>query len=92
MSTYGFSMPNSYKEYLSIVLDNAESVKAKEALVNSEELTKWSTQLYAIPKLSAYTQPKLTRARQDKNYTESKITLNSVLLDDTTFNSLQAQH
>ncbi|HGA5431561.1 TPA: hypothetical protein ACISYW_004882, partial [Salmonella enterica subsp. diarizonae serovar 61:l,v:z35] len=85
-------MPNSYKEYLSIVLDNAESVKAKEALVNSEELTKWSTQLYAIPKLSAYTQPKLTRARQDKNYTESKITLNSVLLDDTTFNSLQAQH
>ncbi|EAS2604973.1 TolC family protein [Salmonella enterica] len=83
---------NDYHIYLNTVIHNTESIKAKEALINSEELNKLSSQLYAIPKFSAYTQPKSTRASSGKKYIESKIILSSVLFDDATLNTIRAQH
>ncbi|QPR27644.1 TolC family protein [Edwardsiella hoshinae] len=87
-----FALADNYQDYLHTVIENTESVKAKEALVDAEELNQLSAQLYAIPKLSAYAQPKSTRAKRSSNYVESKITLSALLFDDATFNSLRAQH
>ncbi|EDW8498255.1 hypothetical protein CRB79_004622 [Salmonella enterica subsp. enterica serovar Enteritidis] len=87
-----FAVADNYQDYLNTVIKNTESVKAKEALVNTEELNQLSTQLYAIPKLSAYVQPKSTRANRGSNHIENKITLSALLFDDATFNSLRAQH
>ncbi|SPW33107.1 Outer membrane efflux protein [Edwardsiella tarda] len=91
-STPCLAITNNYHVFLNTVLEHTESIKAKEALVNAEELNQLSTQLYAIPKLSIYTQPKSTRAKRSSDYIESKITLSSLLFDDATFNSLRAQH
>ncbi|EBG7312443.1 hypothetical protein FJE23_22925, partial [Salmonella enterica] len=91
-STPCFAEANNYKDYLNTVIENTESVKAKTALVNTEELNQLSTQLYAIPKLTAYGQPKSSRAKRGSNYIESKITLSALLFDDSTFNSLRGQH
>lgn len=92
VSMKSYAAANDYHSYLKTVLDNAESVKSKEALVNSEELNKLSTQLYAVPKVSASVTPKASKANSNKQYVESKVTLSSLLFEDTLFSNIKAQN
>ncbi|HHY2944682.1 TPA: TolC family protein, partial [Enterobacter hormaechei subsp. steigerwaltii] len=71
---------------------NAESVKSKEALVNAEEVNKLSSQLYAVPKMSASVTPKTSKSNNNKQFVESKVTLSSLLFEDTIFNNIKAQN
>lgn len=92
VSMRSYAATNDYHSYLKTVLDNAESVKSKEALVDAEELHKLSTQLYAVPKVSASITPKKSKANTNKQYVESKITLTSLLFEDTLFSNIKAQN
>lgn len=92
VSMKSYAAANDYHSYLKTVLDNAESVKSKEALVNAEELNKLSTQLYAVPKVSASVIPKASKANSNKQYVESKVTLSSLLFEDTLFSNIKAQN
>ncbi|MDM2845920.1 TolC family protein [Citrobacter portucalensis] len=92
VSMKSYAAANDYHSYLKTVLDNAESVKSKEALVNAEELNKLSTQLYAVPKVSASVTPKASKANSNKQYVESKVTLSSLLFEDTLFSNIKAQN
>lgn len=92
VSMRSYAATNDYHSYLKTVLDNAESVKSKEALVDAEELHKLSTQLYAVPKVSASITPKKSQANTNKQYIESKITLTSLLFEDTLFSNIKAQN
>jgi outer membrane protein, adhesin transport system len=92
VSMRSYAATNDYHSYLKTVLDNAESVKSKEALVDAEELHKLRAQLYAVPKVSASITPKKSRANANKQYVESKITLTSLLFEDTLFSNIKAQN
>ncbi len=85
------AVKEDYHSYLDSVLNNSESVKAKEALIKYEELNKLSRELYALPKISAAITPKNTKAK-DKKYSETKLIVSSLIFDDTIFNSIKAQH
>ncbi|ASQ15841.1 TolC family protein [Enterobacter cloacae] len=91
-SIKSYAATNDYSSYLEMVLGNAESVKSKEALVNVEEVNKLSSQLYAVPKMSASATLKASKANDNKQFIESKVTLSSLLFEDTTFNNITAQN
>ncbi|HAM9650380.1 TPA: TolC family protein [Escherichia coli] len=92
VSMRSYAAANDYQGYLKTVLDNAESVKSKEALIDAEELNKLSIQLYAMPKVSASVTPKKSKANSNKQYVESKVTLTSLLFEDTLFSNIKAQN
>ncbi|EIG1358167.1 TolC family protein, partial [Escherichia coli] len=92
VSMRSYAAANDYQGYLKTVLDNAESVKSKEALIDAEELNKLSIQLYAMPKVSASVIPKKSKANSNKQYVESKVTLTSLLFEDTLFSNIKAQN
>lgn len=92
VSMKSYAATNDYYSYLTMVLGNAESVKSKEALVNAEEVNKLSSQLYAVPKMSASVTPKTSKANNNKQFVESKVTLSSLLFEDTIFNNIKAQN
>ncbi|EFI5504146.1 TolC family protein [Escherichia coli] len=92
VSMRSYAAANDYQGYLKTVLDNAESVKSKEALIDAEELNKLSIQLYAMPKVSASVIPKKSKANSNKQYVESKVTLTSLLFEDTLFSNSKAQN
>ncbi|MEG6029299.1 TolC family protein [Enterobacter hormaechei] len=87
-----YAATKDYYSYLTMVLGNAESVKSKEALVNAEEVNKLSSQLYAVPKMSASVTPKTSKSNNNKQFVESKVTLSSLLFEDTIFNNIKAQN
>ncbi|MFO3921453.1 TolC family protein [Enterobacter hormaechei] len=92
VSMKSYAATKDYYSYLTMVLGNAESVKSKEALVNAEEVNKLSSQLYAVPKMSASVTPKTSKSNNNKQFVESKVTLSSLLFEDTIFNSIKAQN
>lgn len=92
ISMKSYATTDDYHVYLKEVLENAESVKSKEALVNAEEINKLSSKLYAVPKISVSATPKASKKNNNKQYVESKVTLSSLLFEDTTFNSINAQN
>ncbi|EOY3601480.1 TolC family protein [Enterobacter hormaechei] len=92
VSMKSYAATKDYYSYLTMVLGNAESVKSKEALVNAEEVNKLSSQLYAVPKMSASVTPKTSKSNNNKQFVESKVTLSSLLFEDTIFNNIKAQN
>ncbi|ELB7320999.1 TolC family protein [Enterobacter hormaechei] len=92
VSMTSYAATKDYYSYLTMVLGNAESVKSKEALVNAEEVNKLSSQLYAVPKMSASVTPKTSKSNNNKQFVESKVTLSSLLFEDTIFNNIKAQN
>ncbi|HHA1991441.1 TPA: TolC family protein [Enterobacter hormaechei subsp. xiangfangensis] len=92
VSMKSYAATKDYYSYLTMVLGNAESVKSKEALVNAEEVNKLSSQLYALPKMSASVTPKTSKSNNNKQFVESKVTLSSLLFEDTIFNNIKAQN
>ncbi|EMZ9233711.1 TolC family protein [Escherichia coli] len=77
-----------YSVYLSDVFRNVESIKSKQASINAEKLNKLNAQLFFVPKVSLSALPKKTQS--NNKYTETKITLSSLLFDDTILSKIKS--